>query len=192
MRECLAVVFGCEKCGVYLEHKEFEIHCDNLALCWLLRKVKDIGLLGRWILRLAPFKFRVRHTRGVHNVVADALSRKFEGECSETLEGTCASLIHSLPLFIPRLRSTRRRTRFARISWSVSRKIRATLEVSSFAATCCVIAPKEIPMGGSDILEADVVALFSRRRVVWALRRPQDFVQDCQEFLVAPNEGRNF
>ena len=97
-RECLAVVFGCEKCGVYLEHKEFELHCDNLALCWLLRKVKDIGRLGRWILRLAPFKFRVRHTRGVDNVVADALSRMFEGERSETLEGTCASLIQSLPL----------------------------------------------------------------------------------------------
>ena len=67
--------FGCDKCRVFLEHKEFELHCDNLALCWLLKKVKDVGRLGCWILRLAPFKFRVRHTRGVDNVVADALSR---------------------------------------------------------------------------------------------------------------------
>jgi hypothetical protein len=46
-RECLAVVFGCEKCRTYLEHKEFELRCDNLALCWLLKRVKDVGRLGR-------------------------------------------------------------------------------------------------------------------------------------------------
>jgi hypothetical protein len=57
-----------------------------------------VGHLGRWILRLAPFKFRVRHTCGVDNVVADALSRMFDGDCGETLEGKCASLIQSLPL----------------------------------------------------------------------------------------------
>ena len=42
-KECLAVIFGCEKCRVYLEHREFELHCDNLALCWLLKRVKDVG-----------------------------------------------------------------------------------------------------------------------------------------------------
>jgi hypothetical protein len=36
-KECLAVLFGCEKCSGHLEHKEFELHCDNLALCWLLK-----------------------------------------------------------------------------------------------------------------------------------------------------------
>jgi hypothetical protein len=73
-KECLAVLFGCEKCRVYLEHKQFELSCDNLALCWLLKRVKDVGRLGRWILRLAPFKFKVKHLRGVDNVVAHALS----------------------------------------------------------------------------------------------------------------------
>jgi hypothetical protein len=58
-KECLAVLFGCEKCRSYLEHMEFELRCDNLALCWLLKRVKDVGWLGRWILRLAPFKFKV-------------------------------------------------------------------------------------------------------------------------------------
>jgi hypothetical protein len=42
-KECLAVLFGCERCRSYLEHKEFELHCDNLALCWLLRRVGDVG-----------------------------------------------------------------------------------------------------------------------------------------------------
>ena len=44
-KECIAVLFGCEKCRSYLEHEEFELHCDNLALCWLLKRVKDVGRL---------------------------------------------------------------------------------------------------------------------------------------------------
>jgi hypothetical protein len=45
-KECLAILFGCERCRSYLEHKEFELNCDNLALCWLLRKTKEIGRFG--------------------------------------------------------------------------------------------------------------------------------------------------
>ena len=40
-KECLAVLFGCEKCRSYLEHKHFELHCDNLALCWLLNSERN-------------------------------------------------------------------------------------------------------------------------------------------------------
>jgi hypothetical protein len=79
-RECLAAIFVCEKCRVYLEHKESELHCNNLALCWLLKRAKDVGRLGRWILCLPTFKFRVKHMHAVDNVVADALSRMFEGD----------------------------------------------------------------------------------------------------------------
>ena len=75
-KECLATVFGCERARSYLEHKEFELYCDNLALCCLFRNVKEVGRLGRWI-RLAPFKFTVHHTKGVENV-ADS-SQMFEG-----------------------------------------------------------------------------------------------------------------
>jgi hypothetical protein len=32
-KECLSVLFGCEKCRPYHEHTEFELRCDNLALC---------------------------------------------------------------------------------------------------------------------------------------------------------------
>lgn len=41
--EHLAILFGYEWCRSYLEHKEFELHYDNLALCWLFRRVKDVG-----------------------------------------------------------------------------------------------------------------------------------------------------
>jgi transposase InsO family protein len=97
-KECLAILMGCERCRSYLEHKEFELECDNLSLCWLLKRTKDVGRLGRWVLRLAPFKFRVRHTRGADNVVADALSRMFEGQCVDNPDFLCASLLEALPL----------------------------------------------------------------------------------------------
>ena len=48
-KECLAVLFGVEKCRAYLEHKEFELQFYNLALCWLLKRVNYVGRLGRWI-----------------------------------------------------------------------------------------------------------------------------------------------
>jgi len=45
--------------------------------------VKDVRRLGRWILRLAEFKFKVKHKCGVDNVLADALSPMFNGESAE-------------------------------------------------------------------------------------------------------------
>jgi hypothetical protein len=44
-KECLAVLFGCDKCQVYLGHKEFELHCDNRALCWLDQRCGSFGTL---------------------------------------------------------------------------------------------------------------------------------------------------
>ena len=76
-RECLAVIYGCEKYRSYLEHKEFSLFTDNQALAWLLRHAKELGRIGRWVLRLAPFKFRVSHISGKANVVADCLTRQF-------------------------------------------------------------------------------------------------------------------
>jgi len=78
-KECLAIVFGCAKVRSYLEHKRFESHCDNLALCWVFHNVKDIGMLGRWILRLVPFKFRVHHAKGTDYMVADSFLAKVGG-----------------------------------------------------------------------------------------------------------------
>jgi hypothetical protein len=81
-KECLAVIWGCERFCVYLEHKEFTLHTDNQALSWLLRQVKEVSRIARWILRLAPFKFKVLNISGKSNVVADCLTRQF-GESSD-------------------------------------------------------------------------------------------------------------
>jgi hypothetical protein len=69
-KECLAVVYGCEKYHSYVEHKEFRLITDNQALAWLLRHAKELGRIGRWVLRLAPFKFKVGLISGKANVVA--------------------------------------------------------------------------------------------------------------------------
>jgi hypothetical protein len=107
MKRNASRLFGCEKCRAYLEYKEFELHCDNLALCWLLKRDKDIDRLGRWIQRLAPFKFRVTHTREFDDVIADALSSMFDGHYPENPD-TVATMVGSLPLIYSSLHEHQR------------------------------------------------------------------------------------
>ena len=76
--ECLAVVFTFEKFNPFLEHKEFLLETDNQALSWLLNHTKQLGRIGRWVLRLNCYKFKVQHIRGTQNVIANTLSRMFQ------------------------------------------------------------------------------------------------------------------
>ena len=56
-REALAVVYGCERFRCFLEHKEFVVHTDSEALSWLRKRPHQLGRIGRWVMRLSPFKF---------------------------------------------------------------------------------------------------------------------------------------
>jgi hypothetical protein len=76
--ECLAVLFGLEKFRPYVEHVEFDLETDNQALMWCLSHPRQLGRIGRWVVRLASFKFVVHHIRGTQNVIADTLSRMYE------------------------------------------------------------------------------------------------------------------
>jgi hypothetical protein len=86
-KECLAVVWGCERFRVYLEHKEFILHTDIQALSWLLKHVKELGRIWRWILRLASYNFKVVHIPGKTNVVADCLTRQYEDLPEQSFSG---------------------------------------------------------------------------------------------------------
>jgi hypothetical protein len=77
------VVYGCEKYRSYLEHKEFHLITDNQAFTWLLRHAKELGRIGRWVMRLAPFKFKVGLISGKANVVADCFTRQYEDPSEE-------------------------------------------------------------------------------------------------------------
>lgn len=95
--ECLAVLFACDKFRIYLEHKEFLLECDNQALTWLLAHPRQLGRIGRWIIRISALKFRVQHIRGTTNVCADALSRMFHQEDFEPPEINVVKI--SVPVF---------------------------------------------------------------------------------------------
>ena len=95
-----------------MEHREFELLCDNLVLCRLLNRVKDVDRLGRWILRLVTFKFRVKHTRGVHKAVADVLSRIFGKDSGEIPETHFVVLLQSLPLLYSSLEEHQKQDSF--------------------------------------------------------------------------------
>jgi hypothetical protein len=77
--ECLAVLFGLEKFRAYVEHVEFDLETDNQALMWCLSHPRQLGRIARWIVRISSFKFVVHHIRGTQNVIADTLSRMYEG-----------------------------------------------------------------------------------------------------------------
>ena len=78
--ECLAVLFGLEKFRPYLEHVEFDLETDNQALTWCLSHPRQLGRIGRWVIRLSSFKFQAHHIRGTQNVIADALSRMYDDQ----------------------------------------------------------------------------------------------------------------
>jgi hypothetical protein len=75
-RECMAIVFGCEKFYAYVYGSEFDVVTDNKPLASLLQNpsAKLPIRLERWSLRLQPYKFKVRLCSGVQNP-ADYLSR---------------------------------------------------------------------------------------------------------------------
>lgn len=86
-RECLAVILAVEKFRPYIEGIEFTVITDHASLLWL-RNLKDpTGRLGRWALRLQPYRFTLKHRKGRFMVVADALSRAVEAiDASSSVE----------------------------------------------------------------------------------------------------------
>lgn len=74
-RECLAVIFCCEKFRPYIEGTKFNVITDHYSLLWL-RNLKDpTGRLSRWAMKLSQYDCDIAHRKGKLHVVADALSR---------------------------------------------------------------------------------------------------------------------
>ena len=76
-KECLAIVWGCEKFHIYLYGRKFTVVSDNKALQYILNNEskRTPARIERWSLRLMPYDFVVKHISGVNNP-ADFLSRK--------------------------------------------------------------------------------------------------------------------
>jgi transposase InsO family protein len=104
--ECLAVLFGVEKFRMYLEHVEFDLETDNQALSWCLAHPRQTGRIARWVVRLSAFKFIPHHIKGTLNVVADALSRMFDGVDTPDLQPSIvAPVLYDMPLAFTDLQS---------------------------------------------------------------------------------------
>ena len=76
-KECLAIVWGCEKFHIYLYGRRFKIVTDNKALEFIFKRngKKTPARIERWSIRLNEYDFEVLHRPGKDNP-ADYLSRK--------------------------------------------------------------------------------------------------------------------
>ena len=77
--EALTVLHGVENFRVYLEHADFLLQSDSQALSWVLTRTRKSGRLARFVLGISAIKFSVELIRGSQNIIADSLSRMFEG-----------------------------------------------------------------------------------------------------------------
>lgn len=65
----------CDKFSHWLKGHTFTVWTDNNPLTYILTKPKLDACEQRWVSKLAPYTFDIKHVPGAKNVVADALSR---------------------------------------------------------------------------------------------------------------------
>ena len=100
-REALAVVWGCERFCMYLYGIDFMLVTDHKPLEIMFSpSSKPPARVERWVLRLQPYRYTVRHVPGPRNI-ADCLSRLTqerpdgEQDCSEDYIRLVSS--HAIP-----------------------------------------------------------------------------------------------
>ncbi|WVZ71633.1 hypothetical protein U9M48_020200 [Paspalum notatum var. saurae] len=84
-KECLALLLAISKWKSYLQHKEFTILTDHKSLVHLTEQRLHEGLQQKAFLKLLGLQFKVQYKPGMHNQVADALSRKVHGSSDTVL-----------------------------------------------------------------------------------------------------------
>ncbi|KAI4871772.1 hypothetical protein NFI96_001511 [Prochilodus magdalenae] len=65
----------CDKFSHWLKGHKFTVWTDNNPLTYIMTKPKLDACEQRWISKLAPYSFEIKHVPGTQNTVADALSR---------------------------------------------------------------------------------------------------------------------
>jgi hypothetical protein len=82
-KEAVALVWACERFHVYIYGSEVELLTDHIPLeCIYSPKSKVCARIERWVLRMQPYKFKVRYIPGPKNI-ADAFSRLIKEHVTE-------------------------------------------------------------------------------------------------------------
>lgn len=92
-KELMAVVTAVKKWTPYLMDKHFFIKTDHYALKFLTEQKVSNLLQQKWISKLLGYNYTIVYRKGSENVVADALSRRFEEVDSGQGEGP----VHLIP-----------------------------------------------------------------------------------------------
>eukprot|EP01018_Ginkgo_biloba_P010330 Gb_18703 [translate_table: standard] len=79
-KEMLAIMHALQKWRQYLLGSKFEVKTDHSSLKHLLHQETPTDEQGKWVDKIQAFNFNITYKRGKDNIVADALSRKYEDE----------------------------------------------------------------------------------------------------------------
>ena len=74
-QECYAIVEAVEKWDKYLRGQDFILETDHEPLVSFPNKEQLNKRCDRWRLKLAEYRFKVKHIQGEKNTMADYLSR---------------------------------------------------------------------------------------------------------------------
>lgn len=78
-KELMAVIIAVQKWRSYLLGHQFIIKTDHEALKYIMEQRLTTGLQQKWLSRLLGYDYIITYRKGKDNVVADSLSRVYEG-----------------------------------------------------------------------------------------------------------------
>ena len=78
----LAILHVVDLCCPYLLGKRFQINTDHQSLKYFLEQRISSPEQQKWVTKLFGYDYEIIYKKGKDNVVADALSRKYEDEGS--------------------------------------------------------------------------------------------------------------